>query len=99
MNMHVEDKPPFMRAAAIAREKMAGRSVVNALSVDVEDYFQVEAFKSVIDRTDWDCQPSRVVENTAHMLDLFEEGGVRATFFILGWVAERFPEIVRRIKE
>jgi polysaccharide deacetylase family protein (PEP-CTERM system associated) len=71
--------------------------VVNAFSVDIEDYFQVEAFKSVIRRADWDCQPSRVAANTDRMLELLEAADVRATFFVLGWVAERFADVVLRI--
>jgi len=69
----------------------------NALTVDVEDYFQVEAFARVIDRGDWDAFPRRVVRNTDRLLDILAEAGVSATFFTLGWVAERHPELVRRI--
>ena len=67
------------------------------LSVDVEDYFQVEAFADRVDRANWDEYPSRVESNTHHILDLFDEFGVKATFFTLGWVAERFPALVREI--
>ncbi len=66
------------------------------LSVDVEDYFQVEAFAASVKRCDWGTYPSRVVANTERLLDLFEEYGARATFFFLGWVAERWPELVRK---
>jgi polysaccharide deacetylase family protein (PEP-CTERM system associated) len=69
----------------------------NALTVDVEDYFQVEAFAGIIDRGAWDAFPRRVVGNTERLLDLFAEAGVSGTFFTLGWVAERHPELVRRI--
>ena len=69
----------------------------NALSVDVEDWFQVGAFESVIDRSDWDSLPRRVESNTDRVLDLFDEAGVKATFFTLGWVAERHPALIRRI--
>jgi polysaccharide deacetylase family protein (PEP-CTERM system associated) len=69
----------------------------NALTVDVEDYFQVEAFAGIIDRGAWDALPRRVVRNTERLLDLFAEAGVSGTFFTLGWVAERHPELVRRI--
>src|SRR4051794_27829111 len=69
----------------------------NALTVDVEDYFQVEAFAGIIDRGEWDAFPSRVVRNTERLLDLFAEAGVSGTFFTLGWIAERHPELVRRI--
>jgi polysaccharide deacetylase family protein (PEP-CTERM system associated) len=70
---------------------------VNALTVDVEDYFQVEAFAGVIDRADWDALPHRVERNAEVILDLFAAHEVKATFFTLGWVAERYPGIVRRI--
>ncbi|MBL0924751.1 MAG: DUF3473 domain-containing protein [Sphingomonadaceae bacterium] len=69
----------------------------NALSVDVEDWFQVGAFESVIDRKDWDRLECRVERNTDAVMSLFEEAGVKATFFTLGWVAERYPALVRRI--
>ena len=73
--------------------------VVNAMTVDVEDYFQVSAFEGVIDRGDWDRLPARVEHNTHRILDLFADHGVQATFFTLGWVAERYPQLVRRIVE
>jgi len=72
---------------------------VNAMSVDVEDYFQVSAFDRVVSRASWDSLESRIVSNTTRMLDLFERNGVRATFFVLGWVADRYPALVRRIAE
>ena len=71
----------------------------NALSVDVEDWFQVGAFERAIDRADWDNLPRRVERNTDDVLALFEEAGVKATFFTLGWVAARHPVLVRRIAE
>lgn len=69
----------------------------NALTIDVEDYFQVSAFEGVIDRTRWHTRESRVVRNTHALLDLFDWYGRRGTFFILGWVADRFPQLVREI--
>lgn len=69
----------------------------NALTVDVEDYFQVQAFAGTIPRGDWEDWPRRVEANTARLLDIFAEAGVRATFFTLGWVAERHPALIRRI--
>jgi polysaccharide deacetylase family protein (PEP-CTERM system associated) len=69
----------------------------NALSVDVEDWFQVGAFEKVIDKGDWPRLESRVARNTDAVLDLFQRAGVKATFFTLGWVAERAPEQIRRI--
>ena len=71
----------------------------NVVSVDVEDYFHVEAFADVVDRSQWSTFPSRVEASTQRLLDLFDESGVKATFFILGWVAERYPKLVRRIVE
>ncbi|MES1255870.1 MAG: XrtA system polysaccharide deacetylase, partial [Acidobacteriota bacterium] len=62
-----------------------------------EDYFQVSAFDAVVSRGDWDTLESRVVANTGRLLDLFARSGVTATFFVLGWVAERFPALVRQI--
>jgi polysaccharide deacetylase family protein (PEP-CTERM system associated) len=72
-------------------------SSVNIMSVDVEDYFHVEAFSSVVDRADWDGYACRVEANTQRLLDLLEECNVEATFFILGWVADRYPHLVREI--
>jgi polysaccharide deacetylase family protein (PEP-CTERM system associated) len=69
----------------------------NGLSVDVEEWFQVGAFERVIDKADWDGLNSRVAYNTGKVLDLFGETGVKATFFTLGWVAERHPDLIRRI--
>lgn len=72
-------------------------TITNALTVDVEDYFQVSAFEPHIRRTDWDSIPCRVERNMDRILDLFAEEGVRATFFTLGWVAERYPHVIRRV--
>lgn len=76
---------------------MARPPVVNAMSVDVEDYFQVSAFDGVVARDSWPSRESRVVANTERLLALFDEAGVHATFFVLGWVAERQPALVRHI--
>ena len=70
---------------------------VNAMTVDVEDYFQVSAFDAVVPRASWESRESRVVRNTERLLDLFAESHATATFFVLGWVGERFPALVRRI--
>jgi polysaccharide deacetylase family protein (PEP-CTERM system associated) len=72
-------------------------SIQNALTVDVEDYFQVSAFARSVNTQDWDSHPLRVTENTHRLLNLFDEFQVKATFFVLGWVAERTPELVREI--
>lgn len=69
----------------------------NAMSVDVEDYFQVSALEPHYPRASWDRQECRVQRNTERVLELFDEHRVRATFFMLGWVAERYPQLVRRI--
>ena len=69
----------------------------NGLSVDVEDWFQVGAFEDVIERGDWDGLADRVESNCAVILDLFAAAGVQATFFTLGWVAQRHPGLLRRI--
>lgn len=74
-------------------------SVVHALSIDVEDYFHVAALSRVIAPADWDTMPSRVEANTDRLLELFERTGHKATFFVLGWVAERHPALVRRLHE
>jgi len=71
--------------------------IVNAMTVDVEDYFQASAFDRVVSRVSWDSIDSRVVQNTNRLLELFDRVGVRATFFVLGWVADRHPELVRQI--
>jgi len=72
---------------------------VNALTVDVEDYFQVSAFADRVCRKDWDKYECRVEANTDRLLSIFDEAEVQGTFFILGWVAERYPALVRRIAE
>ena len=71
--------------------------MLNGLSVDVEDWFQVGAFETVIDKADWPALESRVERNTDAVLALFAESGATATFFILGWVANRCPALIRRI--
>ena len=71
--------------------------VRNALSVDIEDWFQVGAFETVIDRRDWDGLDRRVEANSDAVLALFDEAGVKGTFFTLAWVAERHPALIRRI--
>ncbi len=72
-------------------------SIVNAMTIDVEDYFHVSAFDGVVPRTQWESLESRVVANTDRLLDIFNDYEVTGTFFVLGWVAERFPDLVRRI--
>lgn len=76
-------------------ETIPGR--VNAMTVDVEDYFQVSAFEKTIHRDQWDSLPLRVENNTYKILELFEQKKIRATFFTLGWVAERCPNLIKDI--
>ncbi len=71
--------------------------ICNAMSVDVEDYFQVAAFAPHIRRDEWDGWPCRVVANVERILDLFDRRDIKATFFTLGWVAERYPSLTRAI--
>jgi len=70
----------------------------NAFTVDVEDYYHVSAFESVVSRAQWEHYPSRVVKNTHRLLDLLEKKQVRATFFILGWVADKYPDLIRDVQ-
>lgn len=77
----------------------AASSLPNALTVDVEDYYQVSAFEDRIDRRDWGRYPSRVKENTERLLAILRRRRVRATFFVLGWVAQTCPDLVRQIQE
>jgi polysaccharide deacetylase family protein (PEP-CTERM system associated) len=72
-------------------------ATVNALSIDVEDYFQVAAFAARIDEGDWDRLPCRVEHNVDHILAMLADADAKATFFTLGWIAERYPALVRRI--
>ena len=72
-------------------------AVVNAMTCDVEDYFQVSAFAPYIARDSWPQRECRVEANMERILALFERHGVKATFFTLGWIAERYPQVVRRI--
>jgi polysaccharide deacetylase family protein (PEP-CTERM system associated) len=71
--------------------------IVNAMTIDVEDYFHVSAFEGVVQRDEWDSYEQRVAANTRRLLEMFERADVRATFFVLGWVAEREPALVRAI--
>jgi len=73
--------------------------MLNALTVDVEEYFHVHAFEKVIRRENWEKYESRVEANTLKIINILEKTGKRATFFILGWVAERHPGLVRRIRD
>jgi polysaccharide deacetylase family protein (PEP-CTERM system associated) len=81
----------------IVRRAAVATPVRNAMTVDVEDWFQVQAYADAIQRGDWDRLPRHVEANTERLLALLERADVRATFFTLGWVAERHPSLVRRI--
>ncbi|MFZ1545548.1 MAG: XrtA system polysaccharide deacetylase [Candidatus Nitrotoga sp.] len=76
---------------------MTTAPILNAMTIDVEDYFQVSAFASTIPREQWESLPCRVERNIDIALALLDEGNAHATFFTLGWIAERYPAIVRRI--
>jgi polysaccharide deacetylase family protein (PEP-CTERM system associated) len=73
------------------------RAIVNALTIDVEDYFQVSALAPYIPREEWATREFRVERNVDRVLEMLAEHGAKATFFTLGWVAERYPQMVRRI--
>lgn len=84
--------------SATAMGAKENRRIRHILSVDVEDYFQVEAFADEIPRNTWEDWPSRVVKNTRRILNLFEQHGAKGTFFFVGWVAKRFPGLVREVQ-
>ena len=90
-------EPVEPRVAQPAARPAAGAKPLNAMSVDVEDYFQVQAFADTIDRADWDTLPCRVERNVDRLLEIFDAAGVKSTFFTLGWVAERYPALIRRV--
>ncbi|MEP2988775.1 MAG: XrtA system polysaccharide deacetylase [Parasphingorhabdus sp.] len=81
--------------------QQAGKAdaLLNAMSVDIEDWFQVGAFETVINRADWDTLEHRVERNTDAVLALFADAKIKATFFTLGWVAERYPNLMLRIAD
>ncbi|MET0207690.1 MAG: XrtA system polysaccharide deacetylase [Burkholderiaceae bacterium] len=86
-----------MTAPAARPRPAPGEKIRNAMTCDVEDYFQVSAFAPYIDRASWPTRECRVEANMERILALYERHGVRATFFTLGWIAERYPAMVRRI--
>ena len=93
----LEDRSLRPRDSRNLELRLKAGNACHILSVDVEDYFQVEAFADSISRESWDQWPCRVNENTRRVLDLFDRHQVKATFFFLGWVAERFPSLVREV--
>ena len=84
-------------AAAAIRMRPDAPMVINGLSVDIEDWFQVGAFERTIRRADWESLAPRVERNSDAVIDLFGRMGAKGTFFTLGWVAERYPALIRRI--
>lgn len=96
--MSAESELPDSRHGPEAPARDGGIPL-NALTVDVEEHFQVSAFEGAVRREDWETHESRVERNTDRLLDFFDEAQVRATFFTLGWIAERHPALVRRIAE
>ena len=78
-------------------DRYRNRNLPNAMSVDVEDYFQVSAFEKTVSREDWHTIPSRLSRNVDRILGLFDEYDTKGTFFVLGWVADHHPDVVRRI--
>ena len=78
---------------------MLAPAITNALTIDVEDYFQVSAFAPYIRRDEWDARECRIERNIDRVLALLDARGVKATFFTLGWIAQRYPQVVRRIVE
>ena len=94
-----EPDPATTIAGWCARPAVPVDTNANALTVDVEDYFQVEAFFNVIDRKEWDGFDCRVEANIERILNLLSAAGARATFFTLGWIAERHPRVIRAIVE
>ena len=91
----------LLSSTSESRRQCTGEEFVlreNVLTIDVEDYFQVSAFESVINRDDWKNFESRVERNTDKILEILNEHQVKATFFVLGWVAAEFPKLVQRIE-
>jgi polysaccharide deacetylase family protein (PEP-CTERM system associated) len=84
-------------AASSTARTSGARGFANALTVDVEDYFHVEAFRKVVGVGEWEQYPLRVEESTRRLLDLFDRHGVKGTFFVLGWVARKRPRVVEEI--
>ncbi len=88
---------PNLSSVVLEHEAYRSTEPRNALTVDVEEHFQVAAFEGQIARDAWEGHDSRVAANTNRVLDVFAGQGVHGTFFVLGWVAERHPELIRRI--
>ncbi len=92
MPTHLAPPPPETARAAPP-------AVVNAMTIDVEDYYHVSAFEGIVDRSRWDAYPQRIVASTHVALAILGAASARATFFVLGWVAERHPGLVRDVRD
>src|SRR5678816_1361186 len=79
------------------KDVLPGMAMANAMTIDVEDYFQVSALAPYIPRSEWDTLDGRVEANVDRILGMLDEYSTHATFFTLGWIAERYPELIRRI--
>lgn len=95
--MHNELHPEANAGTGTLTPPATGSGFKNVISVDVEDYFHAESFADTVERSRWGTYASRVESNTKRLLELFAELKVEATFFVLGWVAERYPGLVREI--
>jgi polysaccharide deacetylase family protein (PEP-CTERM system associated) len=87
------------RARLKIRHQAGPGAVINVMSIDVEDWFQVTNFENIIDRAQWDQCLQRIPQVLPRLLDVFVEHKVRATFFTLGWIAKRYPKLIRRIHD
>jgi polysaccharide deacetylase family protein (PEP-CTERM system associated) len=92
-----ETSAPAAASGDTLRDREGGAGTLHAMSIDVEDYFHVAALAKVIHPDQWGSLPSRVEQNTERLLALFERNNVKATFFVLGWVADKYPQLVRKI--
>jgi polysaccharide deacetylase family protein (PEP-CTERM system associated) len=93
----LSDRSSVLGAKARAMSESDTVTITNALTIDVEDYFQVSALAPHIDRASWDERPCRVERNVGRLLELLAQHRTRATFFTLGWIAKRYPQLVREI--
>ena len=93
------ERAPWPGGRQDVRSAVANAVITNALTIDVEDYFQVSAFAPYICRDGWDARECRVERNVGRILELLAERDIKATFFTLGWIAERYPQVVRQIVE
>jgi polysaccharide deacetylase family protein (PEP-CTERM system associated) len=87
----------FKRQTTDTQPTTERTSIVNAMTIDVEDYFQVGAFKGIIDKNNWDSYECRIEANTDLILDLLSKNEIKGTFFTLGWIADRYPDVIRKI--